>query len=318
MTPTGSTWTRGDSQVRWQKQGHVYVPPGDTAWAQEYAFPPTPYRRDDDVLRLYVAFCDSDNVGRVGYVDVQADSPEQIVEVSQQPVLDIGAPGMFDEYGVVPTCVVQVEDRLFMYYVGYQRGSKVRYFQFQGLAVSSDGGESFERVQRVPVLERSDAEPLNRTSAFVRRSGDGFQMWYVGGGEWTTVDDKPLPVYNLRYIESPDGVSWPGEGTVCLDFANDDEHAFGRPWVWEDEDGFVMLYSIRTRSKDYRLGLARSADGVSWERHDEEVGIDVSPSGWDSEMVAYGSVVSSGDRVYLFYNGNGRGRTGFGYAELEA
>lgn len=303
--------------MRWQKRGHIYAPPGDVEWAQQYAFPPTPYRRDDEVLRLYVAFCDADTVGRVGYVDVNADAPERILGVSPRPVLDIGAPGMFDEYGVVPTCVVPVEDRLFMYYVGYQRGSKVRYFQFQGLAASSDEGETFERVQRVPVLERSNTEPLNRTSAFVRRSGDGFQMWYVGGGEWTTVGDKPLPVYNLRYIESPDGISWPGEGRVCLDFADDDEHAFGRPWVWNEGDGLVMLYSVRTRSKDYRLGLARSGDGVTWERHDEEVGIDVSPSGWDSEIVAYGSVVRNGDRTYLFYNGNGRGRNGFGYAELE-
>jgi len=315
MTPTGSTW-RG-AEVHWQKRGRIYVPPGDVEWAQAYAFPPTPHRLSDEVLRLYVAFCDADTVGRVGYVDVQVEAPEQIVGVSSEPVLDIGAPGMFDEYGVVPTCVVPVEDRLLMYYVGYQRGSKVSYFQFQGLAISSDRGESFEHAQRVPVLERSDAEPLNRTSAFVRRHGDGFQMWYVGGGEWTEVEGKPLPVYNMRYIESSDGISWPGSGRVCLDFANDDEHAFGRPWVWDEGGSLSMIYSIRTRSKDYRLGFARSADGVSWERHDEEVGIDVSDRGWDSEMVAYGSVVRSGDRTFLFYNGNGRGREGFGYAELE-
>jgi sucrose-6-phosphate hydrolase SacC (GH32 family) len=255
-------------------------------------------------------------VGRIGYVDVQPDAPDRIVRVTSEPVLDIGAPGMFDENGVVPTCVVAVGDRLFMYYVGYQLGVKVKYFQFQGLAISSDGGESFERAQRVPVLERSDAEPLNRTSAFVRRDGGVFRMWYVGGGEWTIVGEKPLPVYNLRYTESTDGVSWGNCGKVCLDFANADEHAFGRPWVWDAEDGLAMMYSIRTRSKDYRLGLARSADGITWRRCDDEVGIDVSADGWDSEMIAYGSVVRHGDRTYLFYNGNGRGRTGFGYAEL--
>ncbi len=304
--------------MRWRKRGLLYVPPGEEAWAQHYAFPPTPWLRPDGALRLFVAFCDADTVGRVGYVDVDADDPERILAVSPRPVLDIGEPGMFDENGVVPTCVVPVGDRLFMYYVGYQMGSKVRYFQFQGLAISSDGGESFQRAQRVPVLERSDAEPLNRTSAFVREApGGGFQMWYVGGGEWTTVGEKPLPVYNLRYVESPDGVSWPDEGRVCIDFADEDEHAFGRPWVWEESGGLAMIYSIRTRSKDYRLGLARSADGTSWERRDEEVGIDVSDSGWDSEMVAYSAVVHSGERTFLFYNGNGRGRTGFGFAELE-
>jgi sucrose-6-phosphate hydrolase SacC (GH32 family) len=304
--------------MKWVKRGRIYVPPGDVEWAQHYAFPPTPVFRADGVLRLYVAFCDADTVGRVGYVDVRADSPGEIVEVSTKPVLDIGEPGMFDENGVVPTCIIPVGDRLFMYYVGYQVGSKVKYFQFQGLAISTDGGETFERAQRVPVLERSDAEPLNRTSAFVRSAGDAFQMWYVGGGEWTEVGGKPLPIYNLRYLESPDGIVWGDEGRVCLDFANEDEHAFGRPWVWEEAGGLTMMYSIRTRSKDYRLGLARSPDGLVWERHDEEVGIDVSPDGWDAEMIAYGSVVQSGESTYLFYNGNERGRTGFGFAELAA
>jgi hypothetical protein len=77
------------------------------------------------------------------------------------------------------------------------------------------------------------------------------------------------------------------------------------------------MYSVRTRTKDYRLGLARSADGRTWERHDDEVGIDVSAEGWDSEMIAYGSVFSHAGVTYLFYNGNARGKTGFGYAVLE-
>jgi hypothetical protein len=303
--------------MRWIKRGHVYVPPGDVAWAQHYAFPPTPYRLSDDVLRLYVAFCDANTVGRVGYVDVRADAPGDIVRVSPEPVLDIGAPGLFDENGVVPTCVVADGDRLLLYYVGFQLGTKVPYHQFQGLAVSADRGESFTRVQRVPVLERSDAEPHHRTSAFVRHESGRFRMWYVAGDAWTAVDDKMLPVYNLRYLESPDGVEWGPEGTVCLDFANSDEHAFGRPWIWSRDGGLGLLYSIRTRSKDYRLGYAWSSDGLRWERRDAEVGIDVSPSGWDSEMIGYGSVVTVDERVYLFYNGNQRGRTGFGYAELE-
>jgi hypothetical protein len=170
----------------------------------------------------------------------------------------------------------------------------------------------------VPVTDRSDAEPLNRTSAFVRRHEGRFQMWYVGGDAWTAVDGKPLPVYNMRFLESEDGIEWGPEGSVCMDFDRDDEHAFGRPWVWEEGGGLAMMYSVRTRSKDYRLGLARSADGGrSWERHDDEVGIDVSAEGWDSEMIAYGSVVTVGDRTYLFYNGNARGKTGFGYAVRE-
>jgi hypothetical protein len=238
--------------------------------------------------------------------------------VSEEPVLDIGEPGAFDDNGVAPTAIVPVGDELYLYYVGYQLGTRVPYFQLEGLAVSTDGGETFQRRSRVPVLERSDAELHHRSSAFVSANGDGFRIWYVAGDEWIDVEGKLRPRYNLRYSESPDGVSWPDQGRVCLDFADDDEHALARPWVVAGEDGYELFYSVRTRSKDYRIGYAVSSDGVTWERRDDQLGLDVSDSGWDSESIEYASVVDHEGGRYLFYCGNGYGMTGFGYAELAA
>lgn len=303
--------------MRWEKKGRVYAPDGSMDWAQKYAFPPTPLLMPDGTLRLYLAFCDEHTVGRVGYVDVDPGEPSRVLRVSPRPVLDIGQPGAFDENGVLPTCVLRVDDEIWMYYVGYQLGHKLRYFQFQGLAVSRDGGERFERWSRVPVIDRSDAELVNRTSAFVMREDGRFRMWYVGGSEWTHgKDGKFLPVYNLRYLESPDGRTWGPRGEVVLDFAGEDEHAFGKPWVLRAGGLYRMWYSVRTRSLGYRLGYAESPDGRAWTRRDDQAGIGVSPDGWDAEMVAYAAVLPYRDQVYMFYNGNNCGQTGFGYAVL--
>ena len=157
--------------MRWIKQGLLYAPDGSLPWAQAYAFPATPLLIAADRLRIYVCSCDDDTVGRIGYVDVRPDDPGTILEVAERPVLDIGEPGCFDEFGLLPTCVLEVGDEVWMYYVGYSRGLRVPYWQFEGLARSRDGGNSFQRVQRVPVIDRSDAEPQHRTSAFVRRGG---------------------------------------------------------------------------------------------------------------------------------------------------
>ena len=47
--------------------------------------------------------------------------PQVIKGVSQQPVLDLGAPGMFDDNGVILGDVIEVsEDELRLYYVGFQ------------------------------------------------------------------------------------------------------------------------------------------------------------------------------------------------------
>jgi hypothetical protein len=304
--------------MKWERRGRIYVPDGSRRWARSHAFPPTPYLRDDGVLRIYVSSCDDVMVGRLGFVDVDPANPSQILGIAHEPILDTGADGAFDENGVIPLSVVRVEGRLFLYYVGFQLGKKVRYYQFTGLAVSTDGGESFSRISRVPVLDRTDAESFTRGSAFVVRDSDciRFRMWYAAGSSWTMVGDKDLPVYNIRHLESADGIHWPEEGRVCIDFASDDEHAFGRPWVLRSDGLYRMFYSVRTRSRGYRIGYAESDDGIRWTRKDDEAGIDVSSSGWDSETISYAAVIRHGGVTTMFYCGNGLGRTGFGYAEL--
>ena len=47
------------------------------------------------------------------------------------------------------------------------------------------------------------------------------------------------------------------------------------------------------------------------------MGMDVSPNGWDSEMICYPYVFDHGRNRYMLYNGNGYGKTGFGLAVLE-
>lgn len=303
--------------MKWLKKGLIFAPDGRLPWARKHAFPPTPHFVNDRTLRLYVAFCDENTVGRVGWVDVDPADPSRVLNVSTKPVLDIGMPGAFDENGVVPTSIVPVNDELYLYYVGFQLGHKVRYYQFQGLAISRDGGETFRRWSQCPILERSDAEMLNRTSGFVMRENGVFKLWYVGGSQWTEVHGKPLPIYNIKYLESSDGKTWPRVGPTCVDFKNDDEHALGRAYVIKPNGHYKMFYSIRTRSQGYRLGYADSPDGKQWTRKDEEVGIDVSKDGWDSQMIGYASVVPYRDKVWMFYNGNSCGQTGFGYAILE-
>src|SRR4051812_40697464 len=114
--------------VMWQKLGLVYAPDGSLPWAASHAFTPTSWMMDEDRIRVYVAFLDSDRVGRVGFVDVSALDPRKILRVSTEPVLDLGEPGTFDDNGVTPLCIVEHEGRLYLYYVGWQLGVKVRYF----------------------------------------------------------------------------------------------------------------------------------------------------------------------------------------------
>src|SRR5262249_36825669 len=143
----------------------------------------------------------------------------RVLRSAAAPVLGPGAPGAFDDNGVFPTCAVPLPDgRVFLYYVGFELGHHVRYRLLTGLAVSEDGGDSFVRVRRPPILERSPAERLFRCGPQVTRGADGrFRMFYVAGSEWETIAGKAMPVYGLRELESADGVAWPEAGRVVMD-----------------------------------------------------------------------------------------------------
>ena len=60
--------------------------------------------------------------------------------------------------------------------------------------------------------------------------------------------------------------------------------------VLHDEGKFKMWY-LATNKPEYDIGYAESKDGICWERKDQEVGIDVSQDGWDSQMVEYAFVI---------------------------
>jgi hypothetical protein len=296
----------------------VFKPDGRFPWAMTHATCPTPVVLDDRI-RVYIQCRDEKNVGRIGFVDLDASDPRRVIYVHPDPVLDIGLPGTFDENGVFQTCVLRVDqDRVFLYYVGFELGTKIRYRLLTGLAISRDGGLTFERVRKTPILERSNQELYIRGGPWVMRENGEFRMWYVGGSEWTEVNGKQVPVYDIRHIRSDDGVTWPDHGSPCVQVEGLDEIGFGRPYVVPNGSGLRMFYSIRLRSLggSYTVGLADSVDGELWTRKDAELGLVPGPRGdWDSTHLDYLAPVVCGGRQYLLYNGNDFGLTGFGLAE---
>ena len=117
-------------------------------------------------------------------------------------------------------------------------------------------------------------------------------------------------------MQSDDGFHWNQCSHICMSFNNEDEHGFGRPYVWKEDGKYKMLYSIRTYSKGYYIGYAESENEINWIRKDEVAGISTSETGWDSQNISYPALIKHNNKTYMFYNGNGCGRTGFGFAEL--
>lgn len=300
--------------MKWEKRGIIY---GIEQTPYNMIMLPTPILIGD-TLRIYCGLCDKNNIGKIGYVDVNPKNPSEIIKIENQPVLAKGNKGCFDDNGVVPISVLREKDKIYLYYIGFQLGVNIPYYMFCGLAVSSDEGNTFQRYSQSPVLDRVNDEVYARCGCYVLKDENKFKMWYIGSYKegWTVSENKWKPLYVMKYTESQDGIHWHNESVQCMEFGNSDEHGFGRPFVWKADNKYKMLYSIRTYSRGYYIGYAESEDGISWIRKDGQAGIDLSKEGWDDTNISYPALFEYEGKVYMFYNGNGCGKTGFGYAEL--
>lgn len=304
-------------RARWVKRSLIFEPPGNLAWAQTHAALPVADRIGDsasDRYRIYFSSRDRQGRAQIGFFELGLRAPQEILRVSAEPVIGLGPLGAFDDSGVTTSCVVNHAGRKYHYYSGWSLGVSVPFYFYVGLAVSEDGGETYRKISPAPILERNEIDPYLTASPFVLVEDGWWRMWYVSGTGWERVGGETRHYYHIKYAESEDGIRWRREGRVCIDYARAGEYAIARPCVIKDSGVYKMWYAHRGES--YRIGYAESSDGLRWERHDDRNGIEVSASGWDSEMLAYPFVFDALGERHLLYNGNGYGRTGIGLATL--
>jgi hypothetical protein len=295
---------------KWEKLGLlVKVPLNNASW-KSHAMLPFAEHQLDDVFRIYFSGRDSKNRSHIRCVDISIPQGE-VYWVSEGSVFDIGELGCFDDNGVTPSWIVNYQQQKFLYYIGWNPRSTVRMKLYAGLAISSDNGETFQRYSRVPVLDRTDAEPFINTAPCVLLEDRIFRCWYVCGTEWRNPD---LPRYHIRYAESVDGKNWQRNGQVCIDFKKG-ENALARPSVMREGDLYRMWYSYK--GDHYRIGYAESRNGLEWVRKDEEIDLAPSESGWDASMIEYSHVFDHKGARYMLYNGDNYGKGGIGLAMLK-
>jgi hypothetical protein len=298
--------------MTWHKLGRVFCPSGETAWMHSHAAVPVAEAVKDDIYRIYFSSRDASNRSFTGHVVIDLNEPDRILDISRQPVLVPGALGEFDDSGAMASWLVQHGDERWLYYIGWNLGVSVPFRNSIGLAVSKAGGPFVRRFDG-PIVDRSMTEPHFCASCCVLpgEGGDIWRMWYLSCTGWMLRQGKPEHKYHIKYAESDDGVHWRRDGSVAIDFLDDKEYAISRPSVVRDDDGWKMWFS--SRGDSYRIAYAESEDGRHWRRQ-PSAGIDVSPDGWDSEMIEYPFVFDHQGRRYMLYNGNGYGKTGFGLA----
>lgn len=306
----------------WIKKGLIYAVSGFNDFDFSHCHKPTPLILDENTIRIYFGVRDVKSITRTTFIDVDFSNIEKpkILYVHNKPILDVGKIGTFDDSGANVSSVLRVNNKVFMYFIGWNPSTTVHTRNSIGLAVSEDNGFSFKRLYDGSVLDRNHFEPYYTGAVDVIFEDDIFKVWYTSGSVWKIIRNKPEISYHIKYAESTDGINWVRKNTNCI-LPEEEYEATARPCVIKEDGIYKMWYSKRNIDgfrentiKGYRGGYAESLDGKSWERKDHLFGLDISSEGWDSEAIAYPYVIKFKDAKLMFYNGNGFGKSGFGYA----
>ena len=310
--------------MNWKNQKHLYSPNGKYDWNQSHAQVPVVDTSDEKIWRIYYSTRDAANLSRTSFIEVAAGDPSKILYEHDQPVLPLGKLGSFDEHGIMPSCIITVGEKKYLYYIGWSQKKSVPYQNSIGLAISSDGGKTFEKYSDGPIIGINPVDPYFTGTIFVLQDGSLFRAYYLSCIGWEMVNERPESMYVLKYCESTDGINWKRENKIVIPLKDENEGGIVSASVLKSADGYRMWFAHRNYFdfrnnpvNSYRIGFADSGDGINWNRKDEKAGIDPGAEGWDSEMISYPYIVQYGKKYFLFYNGNGFGKTGFGFAESE-
>jgi predicted GH43/DUF377 family glycosyl hydrolase len=309
--------------MQWIKKGCIFNISSDFYMGEySHCHKPTPIIIDKYTLRVYFGVKDKSNKTRISFVDLSIDNLRKIKYVHDKLVLDLGNIGTFDDSGVQVSSIVRIDSNtLYMYYIGWNTSTTVPSRNALGLSVSKDNGITFQRLYEGPILERYKEEPYHVGASDVLFDGKNWKMWYNSGKGYSIINGKPEYNLQIKYAVSANGIDWNKQNIVCI--APIENEIVARPSVIYVNGKYLMWYSRRSifdfrtnPSNSYKIGYAESMDGIIWNRKDDTVNIDITDKlgDWDYQMMAYPYVIQLNNQLVMFYNGNGFGKTGFGYA----
>jgi len=301
----------------WRKLGKIYSPSASSRHAKllTHASNPLPVRLGDSLYRVFYSGRDSQNRSSVGAFDFDIER-RLIVKDYFEPFFVHGPEDSFYSDGVsIGNCYL-ADGQRYMLFMGWQNPNKQHWRGDIGrLKVTPDYKLELEDTE--PFMGVDSVDEVSLSYPWVQwHPSHNYTMWYGSTLTWDAGNGEMVHVIN--HAHSNDGHEWQRKG-IAIPFELGTAQAFSRPTVLEaNSDALQMWFSYRSgRGEKYRIGYAESERESGWRLALDSAGIDVSVTGWDSEMVCYPFALRHKGDSYLFYNGNSHGKTGIGLAKME-
>jgi predicted GH43/DUF377 family glycosyl hydrolase len=185
---------------------------------------------------------------------------------------------------------------------GGQSGGQLWYWYQSGprnaprIGLARGGAETLHK-EAAPVLEPGPYGSWDEAGVADPdgiRAGAYFYLYYLG-------QDRARPTrQRVGVARSTDGLHWEKLRTNPVLDMDDDEAGLGEPAVWSSQGFYWMLYTVRDFAEQRRLRLARSRDGVHWEKLR---GGFAGSAAWNAKALCDATVVVEAGEIRVWFGG---------------
>lgn len=303
----------------WNKLGNIFQPTAKShPLLLTHASNPIALHLKDDQFRIYFNGRDHKNRSSIGAFDFDLIK-KRIISKYVNPFFTYDTRNSFFSDGLSLGGLYTYNNNIYILFMGWQKLKNKHWTGRIGrLKVNLD--HTLELDSTEPILDFDDTDKISFSyPCVIPRTTGGIDMWYGSTISWGSEKNEMVHVINHAF--SDDGLNWKKNG-LAIPYKIGVAQAFSRPSIIINGDGkYEMWFSYRSGKKNklgilekYRIGYAYSYDNKKWILDLNNVGIQPSSTGWDSEMIEYPFVFHHRDKIYMLYNGNNFGETGIGLA----
>ncbi len=265
--------------VRWEARSSPVLSTGKPGeWDSVDVLNPSVIKTADGYLNLYSGF--DGKLWRTGV----ATSPDGIAWTKRGPILSPR------EYIAANGSVLKFRGSLLYY---YQSGRTPRIELAREVSLVNWTIRAPTGLNPGPYGswdERGVADP------YVIEIGGRLYLYYIG------LDRARRQ--RLGVATSADGILWSklvsNPILELAEYGEFDENGVGEPAVWAARGFYWLLYTGRAHSEQRRLGLARSTDGVHWDKLPSVIKGD---QPWNFQVLCDPTVLVEGDKVRVWFGG---------------
>ena len=245
----------------------------------------------------------SDGNGAFEFFD---DFDRSVSKYGDNPVIERGTPGTFDDQGLYDPSVLKVNGTYYLYYSGYPGTQTIT----EGLATSTDGYGWTKQGKILDVGAPGTWDDLKAHDVCVLKPDTTWMMWYSG-----TRDPEATYGLKIGLATSSNGTDWTKDaGNPIFDKGAagkfDDKHVV-YPSVIKEGNTYYMWYSGFKSGVGYSgIGLATSTNGINWTRQNSGNAVFTEGSAsWESNYIYQAAVEYIDGKYWMIYTGMDSGST---------